>query len=280
MTSPPSVSVIIPTYNRAGFVMEAIESVLAQTYRHFELIVVDDGSTDGTAQLLKPHHGLLRYVHQPHRGVSAARNVGVQFSRGEFLAFLDSDDLWVKSKLQEQMAVMEASLSCMLVYTNEIWVRKGRRINQGKRHTKCSGWIFEKVLPLCLISFSSVLMRRELVNEIGPLDESLPACEDYDYWIRVTSRYPVTFLDKLLVVKRGGHPDQLSKQHWGLDRFRIQSLEKAVRTGGLGQPQRRLALNELKRKCRIYAAGCRKRGREEEAIRYEGIPARYERETS
>ncbi len=274
----PCVSVIIPTYNRAALLMEAVNSVLSQTYRDFELVVVDDGSTDDTAHLLRPHHGRLRYVHQPHRGVSAARNVGIQFARGEVLAFLDSDDLWVRSKLEEQMAVMRQSPSCKLVYTDEIWIRRGVRVNQGKRHRKYSGWVFDKVLPLCIISFSSALLRREVVTEVGPLDESLPVCEDYDYWIRVASRYPITFLDKLLVVKRGGHADQLSKAYWGMDRFRIRALEKALATGGLGLTQRTQALQELGHKCRIYANGCRKRGRHREAERYEALPARYAEE--
>jgi glycosyltransferase involved in cell wall biosynthesis len=271
----PRVSVIIPTHNRASLVMEAVESVLSQTYRDFEVVVVDDGSTDDTADVLKPHHGHVRYVHQPHRGVSAARNVGIQFAKGEFLAFLDSDDLWVKSKLEEQMTVMQQRPSYKLVYTDEIWIHRGVRINQGKRHRKYSGWIFDKVLPLCIISFSSVLMRREVIRDVGPLDESLPVCEDYDYWIRVAARYPVLFLDKLLLVKRGGHADQLSRSYWGMDRFRIRALEKALTVGVLDRRQRLQAIGELARKCRIYAAGCRKRGREREATWYESLPSRY-----
>jgi GT2 family glycosyltransferase len=271
----PSVSVIVPTYNRVGFVVEAVASVLSQTYRDFEVVVVDDGSTDGTADVLKPYHGHIRYVHQPHRGVSAARNVGIQFARGDYLAFLDSDDLWVRSKLDEQMAVVRQSPSCKLVYTDEIWIRKGVRVNQGKRHRKYSGWIFDKVLPLCIISFSSVLMEREVNNNVGPLDESFPVCEDYDYWIRVAARYSFTFLDKLLIVKRGGHADQLSKRYWGMDRFRIRALEKALTLGGLTELQRRQAVRELARKCRVYAAGCRKRGRKREAAWYEALPSRY-----
>lgn len=271
----PSVSVIIPTHNRAGLVMEAVGSVLSQTYRDFEVVVVDDGSTDGTADVLKPYHGRVRYIHQPHRGVSAARNVGIQFARGEFFAFLDSDDLWVKSKLDEQMAVLQQSPSFKIVYTDEIWIRRGVRVNQGKRHRKYSGWIFDKVLPLCIVSFSSVVMEREVVNKVGLLDESLPVCEDYDYWIRVAARYPFAFVDKMLLVKRGGHADQLSKKYWGMDRFRIRALEKALTVGGLDRQQHQQVARELARKCRVYAAGCRKRGRDREAAWYESLPSRY-----
>jgi len=265
------VSVIIPTYNRAAFVVGAVESVMAQTLSDWELVVVDDGSTDGTEAILAPYSGRLRYIRSGHRGVSAARNLGVWETRGEWLAFLDSDDLWLPRKLERQMEALEGHPETPLCYTDEIWVRKGRRVNPGKRHKKYSGWIFERCLPLCIISPSSVLIRREVFSELGGFDERLPACEDYDLWLRITSRYPVIFLEERLIVKRGGHPDQLSTIHWGLDRFRVAALIKLLQGGMVTPVQREAVLREIRRKCAIVAGGARKRGNVEMAQLYAKI---------
>jgi glycosyltransferase involved in cell wall biosynthesis len=270
------VSVVIPTYNRQAMLGEAIDSVLAQTYAHVELIVVDDGSTDGTRALLSSYGDRLGVLRQPRRGVSAARNRGVAAARGALVAFLDSDDLWLPAKLEVQAAFFGAHPHALICQTEEIWHRDGRRVNPGKRHRKPSGEIFERSLELCLVSPSAVMIRRELLERVGGFDERLPACEDYDLWLRIGCRHPVHLIDRPLVVKRGGHPDQLSKTP-GLDRFRIASLVNLLSSGQLSRSQERAARMVLKKKCAIYAAGCAKRGRLEEARHYLGLAERLGR---
>ena len=126
------------------------------------------------------------------------------------------------------MSYMEAFPKAMICYTEEVWVRNGVFVNPRKKHKKHSGWIFEKVLPLCLLSLSSALFRREVFEVVGSFDESMPACEDYDLGIRLAHKFPIHLIDLPLIVKRGGHADQLSRQFWGMDRFRVYALEKAL----------------------------------------------------
>jgi glycosyltransferase involved in cell wall biosynthesis len=199
----PKVSVIIPTYNRAAMVREAIESVLAQSYADRELIVVDDGSTDGTEAGIASLIPQLTYIYQEHRGVSAARNRGASLARGEYLAFLDSDDLWLRDKLGRQMQFMESHPEALICYTDEIWIRRGVRVNPMKKHKKHSGMIFSHCLPLCIISPSSALFARGLLEETGMFDETLAVCEDYDLWLRIAARYPVYLVDAPLIVAAG-----------------------------------------------------------------------------
>jgi glycosyltransferase involved in cell wall biosynthesis len=266
------ISVIIPTYNRAGFLQEAIRSVCDQDFWQegtgWEFLVVDDGSTDGTAEVLRSHAASVSCVRQPHAGVSAARNRGLRMTRGEYVAFLDSDDLWEPHKISRQMRFMTERADAVVVCSEETWIRNGVFVNPRRKHQKYSGWVFEKFLPLCLLSLSSALFRRRVFDEIGIFDEDLPACEDYDLGIRLAHRYPVYTLPDALIVKRGGHADQLSKQYWGMDRFRVSALEKALELD-LTPDQRRLVQAELARKCRILSIGFRKRGKHAEAKSYE-----------
>ncbi len=267
------VSVIIPTFNRAGWVTEAVASVLVQTYRDFELLVVDDGSTDATLEALAPfyrHIEVLRTARR--RGVAAARNLGIAAARGKWLAFLDSDDLWLPDKLARQMAFLEKHPELLVCQTDEIWVRNGVRVNAPVTHRKVGGDIFFPSLERCLVSPSAVVLHRRLLDEVGWFDETLPAAEDYDLWLRVTWRYPVGLLPEPLVVKRGGHPDQLSRQ-WGIDRFRIRALIKLLQEPRLPEPYRHAAERILTRRCAIYAQGCEKRGKIDEACLYKKIIA-------
>ncbi|MGD9345906.1 MAG: glycosyltransferase [Candidatus Aminicenantes bacterium] len=268
------ISVVIPTFNRAGFLKEAIQSVLDQGYfrelhigRNFEVVVVDDGSTDHTENVVRSFNRDIRYIYQNNRGVSAARNTGLRDARGDFIAFLDSDDLWKKDKIGIQMSLMNTIPSAMMCYTEEIWIRQGAFVNPKKRHQKYSGWIFDKVLPLCLISLSSSLFRKEVFAEIGVFDEDLPVCEDYDFGIRLAHRYPVYFLTRPLIVKRGGHEDQLSRKYWGMDRFRIKALQKAL-TMDLTPIQIKLVRREIAKKSRVLADGFAKRGKTADAAEY------------
>ncbi len=263
----PLVSVIIPTYNRAWALKKAIDSVLEQDYKNFELIVVDDGSTDETEALVKKYEKSVKYIQQPNMGVSTARNKGISASAGPFIAFLDSDDYWLPEKLSAQIEFFNANPDALICQTEEIWIRDGKRVNPKKKHKKPSGMIFIPSLALCLISPSAVMMRKNLLAKVDSFDESLPACEDYDLWLRVSCRYPVHLIDKPLVVKTGGHDDQLSSST-GLDKYRIYALKKILRSDFLTPAQYQAAENMLKKKCRIYADGCTKHGRRTVATYY------------
>ena len=269
-----TVSVIIPTYNRGWIVRDAIDSVLGQTYADFELIVVDDGSSDRTPPILDAYGDRLRVIRQANRGVSAARNRGIGESSGTLIALLDSDDIWLPKKLAVQVDFFKRNPAALICQTEEIWIRNGLRVNPGKRHRKPSGMIFERSLELCLVSPSAVMVRRELFEKVGLFDESLPACEDYDLWLRVGCRFPVHLIDRPLTIKRGGHEDQLSRQS-SLDKYRIRSLVKLIESARLTPIQRNAAVIALRKKCAVYATGCLKRGRLEEALHYTSLSRKY-----
>lgn len=263
------VSVIITTYNRRRFLAGALKSVLDQDYADKEVIVVDDGSTDGSAH---DAEGLpVTYLWKENGGIDSARNAGIAAARGDHIAFLDVDDLWKKGKLRSQMEMM-ARDGQAISYTDEIWFMNGRRINQKKRHAKYSGFIYERCLPLCIISPSSAVIKREVFDDVGLFDETLPVCEDYDMWLRITSRYAVQFVPRPLIVKRGGHPDQLSRTFDVMDAYRIKSLTKMIESGRLPETLVQATLSELQKKCAIVAQGAQKRGKPEEAADYLALP--------
>jgi glycosyltransferase involved in cell wall biosynthesis len=266
------VSVIITTYNRRSFLKAAVLSVLVQDYKDKEIIVVDDGSTDDSLRELE---GLpVQYIWKKNGGISSARNKGIEVARGDYIAFLDVDDLWKKKKLSTQVTAMNEE-GYDVSYTDEIWIRNGRHMNQKSIHKKYSGFIFEKCLPLCIISPSSVLMKKSIFNVAGLFDETMIVCEDYDMWLRITARYPVLFVAKPLIVKQGGHEDQLSKRYPAMDRFRIQSIVRILESDVINEFMRNAAIVELKKKCRIYIMGAIKRGKTEEAEYYSNLINRY-----
>ena len=273
-TRPPLVSVIIPTYNRWPMIAEAVQSVLAQTFAAFELIVVDDGSTDNTARLLSSCDSRIKISSQPHAGVAAARNAGVAMSLGKYIAFLDSDDLWSPAKLVAQVDFMERNSGVHICQTQEIWIRGGVRVNPKSRHRKATGDIFRRSLELCLVSPSAVMMTKELFDLVGGFDEAFAVCEDYDLWLRIALAHAVFLIDSPLVTKRGGHADQLSRSVWGMDRFRVLAITKLLRAGLVGD-RRRWALNSLRHKVSILAAGAAKRGKVEEARDFEALLAEF-----
>ncbi len=254
---------------------EAIGSVLDQTYKKFELIVVDDGSKDGTAEQLRGYGSDLRVLSQPWQGVAAARNLGVRSSRGRYLAFLDSDDLWKPKKLEIQVAFfMEARPEIQICQTEEVWIRRGVRVNPRKRHRKPSGDIFRSSLDLCLVSPSAVMMTRELFERVGGFDQAFTVCEDYDLWLRVAVDTPVHLIPEPLVLKRGGHPDQLSHSTWGLDRFRALALKKLLDAGLQGE-KRKWVIEALANKVAILANGARRRNKEGEALSYKSLLSEF-----
>jgi len=273
----PRVSVVIPAFNRWRLLAEAIDSVLAQSYRDFELIVVDDGSTDATASELAKLASRLQFFVTERRGVSTARNLGVSQSRGHYIAFLDSDDLWLNSKLERQTRFMDEHPEFHICQTDEIWIRNGVRVNPRAVHQKPSGDIFSRSLELCLVSPSAVMMTKALFDRTGGFDEAFPVCEDYDLWLRISAQHQVPLIPDRLTIKRGGHADQLSRSIWGMDRYRILALQKILRSN-LSRSQEAAVLKMLWHKVAIVAAGARKRGREQEAQNLEAIVAELEQE--
>ncbi len=266
------ISVVIPTYNRAQRVSRAVKSALEQSCPPCEIIVVDDGSTDQTVPHLSRSFAGIRLVQQEHSGVSAARNAGIGQARGEWVAFLDSDDEWKPGKLERQAGAIEQERKkgkeFLVCHTDEIWVRNGTRVNPMAKHAKPQGWIFESCLPRCCVSPSSAMLHRNLFTRFGVFDETLPACEDYDLWLRIFSRLPVLLVPELLVVKYGGHGDQLSRKYWGMDRFRVQALEKILQTKELEILQQQQVIHTLKEKIAILVKGFEKRGNLGQAAHY------------
>jgi GT2 family glycosyltransferase len=266
-------SVIIPTYNRMEVLPRAIDSVLAQddfNESQMEIIVVDDGSNDDTQALLCQRYPEIVYIKQSNQGVSAARNVGLRAAKGEWIALLDSDDQWLALKLKAQFSALEQS-NLLVCHTEEIWIRNGVRVNQMKKHKKQGGDIFEQCLPLCAMSPSSIVIHSSVFQDIGEFDQSLPACEDYDLWLRLAAKYSVSFVDEPCIRKFGGHEDQLSRQYWGMDRFRVIALQKILDSNQsipiLDSDMRLSALNMLLEKLRILQIGARKH-QNSELIRY------------
>ena len=219
-------------------VRDAVRSVLEQTWRDLELVVVDDGSTDKTPETLARFDDpRLTVVSTPNRGVSAARNTGIAQSRGQMIALLDSDDHWLPDKLEIQAAYMKEQ-GLDICQTEEIWIRRGKRVNPGKKHAKPEGRFFEKALEMCLVSPSCVMFTRKYWELEGPFDETMPACEDYDLWLRTLLRHPVGLVRKALTVKRGGRPDQLSMSVPNLDLYRIYAIIKVLEAGNPADKER------------------------------------------
>jgi glycosyltransferase involved in cell wall biosynthesis len=252
------ISVIIPVYNRSGTIKRAVDSVLSQTVKPYELIVVDDGSTDETGDLLKSYGNRIILLRQENRGVSAARNAGIKIARGNWIAFLDSDDEWLSEKLQYAVEYIRKNRQCKIFQTEEIWIRNGKRVNAKVKHKKLSGYIFKESLDLCLISPSAVVIKKELFEEIGGFDEYLPVCEDYDMWLRITRKYPAGLDERFGIIKYGGHEDQLSRSFPVMDQYRIKAMEKHLADEKLAQ----MVLPVLIRKLKIVISGARKRNKD------------------
>ena len=265
------ISLVIPTYNRCSTLKRALNSVLQQTMRPDEIIVVDDGSTDETANMLNREFPELTYIAQTNKGVSAARNRGIRQAQGNWITFLDSDDSWLTEKLTTQVYALRKSPEIKICHTEEVWIRNGLRVNAMNKHKKTGGWIFKHCLPLCAMSPSSIMIHRSVFDNVGLFDESLPACEDYDLWLRITAKYPVLFLEQPLINKYGGHSDQLSHKYWGMDRFRIQALEKIIAQPYLSSENKNAATKMLLKKARIFKNGALKRGKTESARSYQQL---------
>jgi glycosyltransferase involved in cell wall biosynthesis len=265
MNLPYLFSVIIPTFNRAELCREAIESVLQQTFTSYELIIVDDGSTDHTSDMVGSFAGTgLQYIRQENRGVSSARNLGAKTAVGKYLSFLDSDDLWLPEKLEKQADFFHEHPDVLICQTGEIWIQNGKRIYPKDKHKKEAGDIFHRAVELCLVSPSAVSISRDLFLSVNGFDETLPAAEDYDLWLRLLWKYSIGLIDEPLVIKRAGNWDQLSFSTQAIDQYRILSLCNILKKGVLNPDQEKAAREALRKKSKVYIQGCRKRGKWDE----------------
>lgn len=341
-TKQPFFTVIIPTHNRKEFLKIAVESVLSQTFRDFEIIIVDDGSTDNTKEVLdeylkgigakvkgvgerrsqshkvtesqdimSPCHKVtrsqvnslnsstralhytqyvipntkfthytlnaipytlnIRYYYQHNKGPAVARNKGLREAKGEFICFLDSDDRFRREKLEVTYNYIKKYPGYKIFHTEEIWYRNGMLLPHKSYHKKPEGEVFRNALKICCISISTACIKKEVFEEVGYFDETLPVCEDYDFWLRATAKYPVKLIPKFLTIKEGGHPDQQSKKYPALDRYRVYAIKKLLESGVLNKKQRGIALDELKNKCGIYIQGAMKRGKTKEVEYYKKL---------
>ena len=254
------ISVVIPTLNRINTLQRALDSVINQTYKPAEIIVVDNGSSDGTLKFLREQYPKITILTENKIGVSSARNKGIKKSINQWIALLDSDDAWHPRKLEIQTSMLDSALKeYNLIHTDEVWFRNNKHINQMKKHKKQGGYIFERCLSLCCISPSSVLFKKNILDKVGLFDESLPVCEDYDMWLKICSSEEVLFAQDKLTYKYGGHKDQLSKSYWGMDRFRIKSIENIIKNFDLNYKQKKQAKKELIKKLKIIINGAFKR---------------------
>ena len=252
------VSVVIPTFNREVLIQRALHSVIKQQNVRTEIIVVDDGSTDNTEQVIREKFKSVKYLKKNNAGVSSARNIGIKNANGNFIALLDSDDEWERSKLEIQLKYLRENHTVNLVHCNEKWIKSGFEIRQKKYHDRRPINLFERSLRRCLISPSSVLLRKELLETVGVFDETLPACEDYDLWLRILVREEIGYIEDQLIIKYGGHTDQLSIQTRYLDLYRLQSLVKLIKSPRLSKAQKMQIEKEIEYKSKIILAGAKK----------------------
>jgi glycosyltransferase involved in cell wall biosynthesis len=258
------ISVVIPTFNRVGLLERAIQSVLMQTLSPGQIIVVDDGSVDQTRETIQSKYKEeVIYFYQANQGVSHARNTGINIAKGNWIALLDSDDEWMPEKLEQQVLALVNQPDYGFCHTNEIWIRDGKRVNPMLKHAKSGGHIFDKCLPLCVISPSSVLLKKNIFDELGGFDTGLPACEDYDFWLKYCCQNPVLYIETPLLIKYGGHEDQLSKKHWGMDRFRLRSLLKLIALAPLSDSQKNMAVSTFYDKLQVLENGAKKKNNDE-----------------
>ena len=263
-----NISVVIPSYNRKDFLKRSIDSAINQTKKPLEIIVVDDGSTDGTEAMIKSDYDFVKFIKQKNKGVSAARNIGIKVSIGEWICFLDSDDEWKKDKLEKQINAMKSNPGYKFFHSNEIWIKNGLRINQKKKHKKYGGDIFEKCLDMCRISPSSVMIDKTVFDEVGNFNEYLVVCEDYELWLRICDKYRVFFIDEPLIIKYGGHQGQLSYSIESIENHRIKALEYLI-LENLNRKNKRHAIQMLLSKLNIYLKGLVKRKKNDEIAVYE-----------
>ncbi|MGL1931521.1 MAG: glycosyltransferase family 2 protein [Desulfotalea sp.] len=275
-----SISIIIPTYNRETYLIRALESVRKQTCSFCEVIIVDDGSTDDSANVIKKYseknHLPIKYYHQNNMGPAAARNTGILNASGDYLVFLDSDDHWHKNKLKIQYSALQNNPDYRISHTYEKWLRRGKHLNQKKIHIPREGDIFSHCLQLCAVGMSTVMVHKSIFDDYGLFDEKFPCCEDYDLWLRISCREKFHLVPERLTIKEGGREDQVSWQYRvGMDALRIDSIANLINSKVLSKEQDEMARFELIRKANIYSTGALKHGQIELGHKYFDLAQEY-----
>ncbi len=273
------ISVIIPTYNREKTIVRAVNSVVNQSSPVNEIIVVDDGSNDNTVEIIRQQFPAIKLVQQANQGVSSARNTGLKLATSNWIALLDSDDEWLTDKIKIIRELQKSNPQEVLFHSDEIWIRNGTRVNPMNKHSKYGGNIFQYCLPLCVISPSAVVIQRSIFDQIGLFNENLPACEDYDLWLRLCHRFEVFYIDQPLIKKYGGHEDQLSRKYWGMDRFRIKALHELISLPSLKADQKEQTINMLVKKLRILIKGAHKHNNQQILDEFTPLLEVYENST-
>jgi glycosyltransferase involved in cell wall biosynthesis len=265
------ITVVVPVYNREHTIKQAVDSILAQSAKPDEIIIVNDCSTDRTGEILMGYGDIITCIHlAENSGPSRARNEGIKHSRTEWISFMDSDDCWKKDKLKNQAEFLRKYPFYQIVQSEEIWVRNGVRVNPHKHHKKPAGWIWGPSLERCLVSPSAVLIKKSLLELYGNFDETLPVCEDYDLWLKISRHHPVGLDPHLSVVKYGGHRDQLSGKYHAMDSFRVKSLYRLLKN----EPSaffRLQLIKILEKKLKILINGYEKRKKLQEAKEHQKI---------
>ena len=250
------VSVVIPSRNRIAYLPRAISSVLNQSFVVQEIIIIDNDSSDETISYVKKKFKKVKVIKENKIGVSHARNLGIKNSSYEWIAFLDSDDEWMPDKINKQFSFLKkVNFKLQFVHTNEIWIKNGLLKNQKKKHLKKGGYIFENCLDICRISPSSVLINKSLFEKFGLFDTKFKICEDYELWLRLSSKIEIGYLNEPLIKKYGGHLGQLSTKYWGVDRYRVKALEKLLINNFLTYDQKIKVLETLLKKINIILLG-------------------------
>lgn len=267
------VTVVIPVKNRASMLLRAVKSVLSQTYQDFDLVVVDDASDQdlSSVKALVEGEGHRWLRMKENLGPAAARNAGAELASGQWLAFLDSDDVWARDKLECQMAKFAENPEMEISQCEESWLRNGVPVKKNKYQHQPDGWIFETCVERCCISPSCVMLTRRLWQELGGFDTRYPVCEDYELWLRTSLSYPVGLVKSdsgPLVTRHGGHDDQLSFAVEAMDRFRLLAMLELLLKEELTKEQKLLLEKNVSQRASVLEKGALKRGKTTESITY------------
>jgi len=260
------ISLIIPTYNRANLIENTLLSVFNQTIKVDEIIVIDDGSTDNTKQILEQYD--IKYIFQENQGVSSARNTGIKRAKNEWICFLDSDDIWEHNKIEKQIAFHIENQHILFSHTDELWRFNEKIIKQKKHQLKPSGYCFKENIPNTLIGASTVMCHKSVFDNVGIFDEELQACEDYDLWLRILDIYELGLIEEKLITKIAGHSGQLSFETPLMDSYRVKALLKHLKS-----THKEEVKQELIKRCDILINGAIKYGNDELKHHYINLKA-------
>lgn len=253
--TPTNVSVIIPVLNRHNTIQTAIDSVTRQTMPASEIIVIDDGSSPQITHKNTPAR-IIR--HTTNQGVSAARNTGIHASKSDWIACLDSDDVWHPTHLEKLLQYLTDNPLYRWAQSNEQWIRNGHHLNKKRYHKKPIDWGFLASLDRCIVTPSAVIIHRSMFDEFGVFNTNLPACEDYDLWLRFFLYRPIGYCQETTVTKYGGHNDQLSTTIHALDHYRVYSLIQLLQKN-LPRDYRAKTIDVALKKLAILIHGAKKR---------------------